>query len=125
MANLPDFYRGVDDENAPRGGYAGFQLTGKSPELWSRLRDKFLARVEQLVELVQRDDPTASWLRQQAKELRDGLLDNVKEKLRKEGLQSERIEAEVAKLYAEAEKGRAEARKVNAEARSVEVSTAL
>src|SRR4051794_2399744 len=120
MASLPDL-RGGDDADEPREGYAGFQLTGKTPGLWNRLRGKFMARVEQLVELVQSDDPAASWFREQAKEFRDGLLDHVKEKLRKEGLQSERIEAEVAKVYAEAEKSRAEARKVNAEARSIEV----
>ncbi|WP_165251193.1 hypothetical protein [Paludisphaera soli] len=104
---------------AAREGFAAFQVSGKNPALWVRLRAKFMTKVEQLVELVQSDDPAATWMREQAGELRDGALDYVKAKLRKEGAQVEHIEAEVAKLFAEAEKASADAFKTREEALKV------
>lgn len=110
---------------APREGYVGFQITGKNPSTWINFREKFVARIEQLVELVQSDDPAACWFREQAGAFRDLAVDHLKAKLRKEGLEVERIEGEVAKLFAESEKVRAEARKLTAEARTIELKNGL
>jgi hypothetical protein len=106
---------GKDGPPAPREGFAGFRVTGNDPALWVKLREKLLTKVEQLVELVQSDDPAAEWVREQAKDIRDGALDYVKAKLRKEGAQVEHIEAEVAKLFSEAEKAHADAFKTREE----------
>jgi hypothetical protein len=124
VANLParQDHAGVP---VPRNEFVGFQVTGKTPALWTRLQSKFIARIEQLVELVQSDDPAATWFREQAREFRDLAIDHFKAKLRKEGLESEKIEAEVAKLFAETERARAEARETNAKAKQIEVDTTI
>src|SRR5687767_11406692 len=87
----------------PREGLVGFEVTGKDPKTWARLRASLMLKVESLVTLVQGDDPAATWFREQAKDFRDLGIDNLKARLRKQGVEVEQIEANVAKLFAEAE----------------------
>jgi hypothetical protein len=120
MDNLP-VQRDGAQVPAPREGFAGFQVTGRSPGLWLKLRSQFVAKVEQLVE----QDAGLGWLQEQAKEFGTLALEHAKARLRREGAEVEKIEAEVAKLFAEKEKVFAEARKTNAEARSLEIKNSM
>jgi hypothetical protein len=106
---------------ATRQGYAGFQVTGKNPDLWKKLHLKFIAKIEQVIEQLVEEDAAQNWLQEQAREFGTLALDHMKAKLRKSGLEAEQIEAEVAKLFAEKERVLAEARKTNAEARAIEI----
>jgi hypothetical protein len=110
---------------ARREGFAGFQVTGKDPDLWKKLRANLLAKVHQVVEELVEKDGKLHWLQEQAKEFTALGLEHLKAKLRKSGVEVEKIEAEVSKLFAEREKALAEARKTNAEARAIEVQTAM
>jgi hypothetical protein len=110
---------------ARREGYAGFQVTGKDPDLWKKLHAKLLAKVHQVVEELAEEDGAHKWLQEQAQEFGSLALEHAKAKLRKSGVEVEKIEAEVSEIFAKREKALAEARKTNAEARAIEVGTAI
>lgn len=107
------------------GGYAGFQVTGKDPNLWKKLHATLRAKVHQVVEELAEEDGSHKWLQEQAREFGSLALEHAKAKLRKSGVEVEKIEAEVSKLFAEREEALAKARKTNAEARAIEVGTAI
>ncbi len=124
MDDLPSPFDGRSTP-ARREGFAGFQVTGKDPELWKKLCTGFQAKLYHLVEQLVEEDAGLNWLQEQAREFGSLTLEYAKAKLRKSGVEVEKIEAEAAKLFAEREKALAEARKTHAEARAIEVGTAI
>ena len=59
MVDLP-VRREDPDLPAPREGFAGFQMTGKTPATWQELRPQFISSIKLLVEqLIQQDDTSS------------------------------------------------------------------
>jgi hypothetical protein len=106
-------------------GFVGFQLAGKNEALWGELRPKLILKIKELVDGIGEEDETRGWLKERAKEFGSLAIDYAKSKLRREGVEIQKIEAEIAKLFSEAEAAHEKARKDRADARAVEFTTTV
>jgi hypothetical protein len=104
--------------------FVQIRLKGKNAPLWERLRNKFLKKVEDLLDTVINFEDNTS-IKDEAKQFSTDLIKFAKEKLRKAGYENEKLLAEVEDLYAKARKSNAETRKLNAEAREIELKNKL
>lgn len=113
MANTP-----------PSDDLLRIQVTGRSPDLWLRFRTKFIEAIDGLLDSVV-DHDKGTTLREESRKFQSALLDLARARLARAGLENERIEAEIRKLYAQMENETAQARRVNAEADAIEFKTSL
>src|SRR5215510_12105862 len=94
-------------------------VRGKTTELWQSLRPKLIQAMNEVLDAVI-DDEQGTTVRDEMKQLTTALLDYAKANLARPGLENERIEAEIRRLYGQMEIDRAEARKKHAEADTLE-----
>ncbi len=94
-------------------------VRGKTTELWQSLRPKLIQTMTIVLDTVI-DDEHGTTVRDEVKQFTTALLDYAKANLARPGLENERIEAEVRRLYGQMEIDRAEARKKHAEADTLE-----
>ena len=110
----------MDDVNLPeKKQFARVDVTGKTAELWSSFRSKLIQAMTDVLDAVI-DDEHGTTVRDEMQQLTTALLDYAKANLARPGLENERIEAEVHRLYGQMEIDRAEARKKHAEADTLE-----
>lgn len=103
------------NDPTPKKGYMIVKVRGEANELWAKLRPKLIKTVNDVLDTVI-DESREATVRTEAKEFTSALLDFAKQRLRKEGLEAEKIEAEVRKLHADMQMGLAEARERHARA---------
>jgi hypothetical protein len=94
-------------------------VRGKTTELWQSLRPKLIQTMTMVLDTVI-DAEHGTTVRDEVKQFTTALLDYAKANLARPGLENERIEAEVRRLYGQMEIDRAEARKKHAEADTLE-----
>lgn len=94
-------------------------VTGKDSRLWSKVRDRLLVTLDRALDTVI-DAERGTTLGEEGRALTTALLDHLKARLAKSGLDNERIAAEVNKLYQEVETQQAVTRKTHAEADKIE-----
>src|SRR5262249_21831890 len=99
-------------------------VTGQDPLLWQGLRSKLVEVINGVLDSVI-DHEKETTVREEAKKMTSALLDHAKARLAKAGLENEKIEAEIQRLYTQIENDYAEARKKHAEAEAIELNTAL
>jgi len=104
--------------------YLKVETAGKSPELWSNLKEKLLRAIHSFLDTTI-DGVDNKTIREEAKVFSHALLKYGKDKLEKAGLENDKILAEVDFLYSQNEKELAEARKLNAEAQRIEFENAI
>jgi len=110
----------MDDAYLPeKKQFARVDVTGKTASLWQSLRPKLIKAMTDLLDTVI-DDEQGATVRDEMKQLTTALLDYAKANLARPGLENERIEAEIRRLYGQMEIDRAEARKKHAEADTLE-----
>lgn len=116
----------MDDspDELPREGFLRVDVTGQDPDLWMRLQGKLLQTLEKILEHVV-DPDRGLTLREEGQRFTSALLGHCRERLARAGLENEKIEAELHKIYAESEGALAAARKTNAEADALELQTAI
>lgn len=99
-------------------------VRGDNMELWARLRPKLLAKIEQALDSVI-DHERSSTVREELKQFTSSLLDFARRRLQREGLENDKIEAEIAELYAKRTKELSEADLISANADRVRQATAM
>jgi hypothetical protein len=99
--------------------FARVDVRGKTAALWQSLRPKLIQAMTEVLDAVL-DDEHGTTVRDELKHFTTALLDYAKANLARPGLENERIEAEVRRLYGQIEIDRAEARKKHAEADMLE-----
>ncbi len=104
--------------------YLKERIAGKSPNLWSNLKEKLLQAIHSFLDITI-DGVNNKTIREEAKEFSHALLKYGKDKLEKAGFENDKIRAEADLLYSQKEKELAEARKLNAEAQKVEFENAI
>jgi hypothetical protein len=110
----------MDEEYLPeKRQFVRVDVTGKTAALWQSLRPKLIQAMNDVLDAVI-DDEHGTTVRDEAKQLTTALLDYAKANLARPGLENERIEAEIRRLYGQMEIDRAEARKKHAEADTLE-----
>jgi hypothetical protein len=97
-------------------------VTGKDSDRWRKLKSKLFNAIDQLLDSTI-DHERNTTVREEVKQFTSAALDYARQRLAKQGLENDRIEAEVFQLYAERERTLAEARKINAEADEQELQT--
>ena len=104
------------------------QIAGRDTKLWNKLRDKFMTKLEGMVEnlLDQIVDPQKNTtLREESKQIISLGLDYFKNKLANPGIENEKVLAEIEEIYINMEKTAAETRKIKAEAETIEFNNSL
>jgi hypothetical protein len=99
-------------------------VRGSDPALWARLRPKLLQAIEKALDSTL-DHTQGTTVREEARQFTSAFLDYARNRLQREGLENDRIEAEVAKLYAERQSQLADADLRSAQAEDVRSRTAL
>lgn len=113
----------MDETNLPeKKQFVQVDVRGKTTELWQSLRPKLIQAMNDVLDAVI-DTEHGTTVRDEAKQLTTALLDYAKANLARPGLENERIEAEIRRLYGQMEIDRAEARKKYAEADALEFNT--
>src|SRR5207244_13628550 len=77
-------------------------VRGKTAALWQSLRPKLIQAMNDVLDAVI-DDERGTTVRDEVKQLTTALLDYAKANLARPGLENERIEAEVRRLYGQME----------------------
>jgi hypothetical protein len=111
------------DDQLPEKQYLQVDIRGQDPVVWEKLRSKLMIAVEDLLNTVI-DPQRGMTLEDEARQLTSAALEHVRARLAKAGLENEKIEAEVQRLYAQTQGDLAEARKKSAEAEAIEFATA-
>jgi len=110
----------MDETNLPeKKQFVRVDVTGKTAALWQSLRPKLIKAMTDVLDAVI-DEEHGTTVREEMKQLTTALFDYAKANLARPGLENERIEAEVRRLYGQMEIDRAEARKKHAEAETLE-----
>ena len=95
-------------------------IRGKDKQLWVSLREKFLARIDSLLESTL-DHERGTTVRYEIKEFTSALLDFAKARLAKSGLEAEKIASEISKTFAERQTELAKAGKTSEETRELRI----
>ena len=90
--------------------------------MWGGMGPKLQAALERVLDTVV-DHQREATVKQEAQELISELIQSLKERLKKSGLENEELAARATKLLAEAEKERSLAKKTRAEAEGQEFAT--
>lgn len=114
----------MDSNDLPNEGVIRVDVTGNNQEPWRKLRSKLLDAFDRVVNTVV-DSSSGATVRDEAMQLTTAAIENCKQKLQRAGLENDKIEAEVHRLYAERESVLASARKTNAEADALEFSNSV
>jgi len=88
------------------------------------IKPKLLSAVNHILEAVV-DNEKGKTIKEEARDLLKESIQNLKDRLKKTGLENEEIAARITKILSEAEKERAIARKTNAESEQIEFITTV
>jgi hypothetical protein len=97
-------------------------VSGKSAERWMQFRNKLVQTLQDFLDTVL-DTEQGTTIRDEAQQFTKALLDYAKAHLARPGLENDKLEAEIRRLFSQSEADRAEARKKNAEAEAIEFQT--
>lgn len=111
-------------ENTENKKLLAIEIKGKDPVLWQQLREKFIIAINRSLDTIINAEHNAS-IRDEAKEFASALIDHAKSKLKKAGIENEKLIADVDRLFVQREKQMAEARKINAEAKAIELKNTI
>ncbi|MBX3322799.1 MAG: hypothetical protein KF757_07390 [Phycisphaeraceae bacterium] len=122
-----------NDKPANEGhDFVRVDVRGKSPSLWAAKRAEFInTKIPQLIEMMNKfldttiDYDEGTTIREEAKRFTSGMLEFARNKLRKEGVEVEKIEAEISEIYAKRLESIARTEKTSSETREKQRSTAL
>jgi DNA primase large subunit len=114
----------MSQRDASKKTFLRVDVKGNSEPLWLRLRPKLINAINAVLDTVV-DPDNESTMRDEAKQFTSALLDHAKAKLKRAGLENDRIEAEIRQLYSQIEMDLAESRKRNAEANALEFDTTV
>jgi hypothetical protein len=109
-----------DNENK----FLKIEVGGKDEGLWAKLRPKLIEAIESLLDF-EIDAENHTSIKVEAQKMVSSLLDNVKSRLNKPGIENQKILAEIDETYTRKQKTVAETRKINAEADSIEVKNKI
>ncbi|NOT51252.1 MAG: hypothetical protein HOP10_08235 [Chitinophagaceae bacterium] len=87
--------------------FISFHVGGKDEVLWKQLRHKLVQAINTFLDTVIEEE-TQSTIRQELKEFGTAILDYGKQKLKKAGIENDKILAEIELLFSEREKKNAE-----------------
>jgi len=104
--------------------FINIQVSGESESLWKQLRHKLILTIDNFLDATI-DYENNSSIRDEARKLTSALIDNAKGRLKKPGLENEKLIAEIDNLYLKKEREIAETRKINAQADELEFRNAL
>jgi len=103
--------------------YLQIDVSGKNPDLFKKMREKLLTAVNSFLDTtIHHTDKTS--IKQEAQKFKDLALDYGKNKLKKSGLENEKLAAEIEETYSQSQLNLAEARVKNAEADAIEFDNA-
>lgn len=74
-------------------------VRGENTSLWSQLRPKLIARINEVLDSTL-DHKRGTSFRDEAKQFTASMLEYARQRLQREGLENDRIEAEIAETYA-------------------------
>ena len=100
------------------------QITGKDKGLFKQLRGKLVLAISQSLDTVINYEQETT-VKEEAKEFASALIDHAKAKLKKAGIENEKLLVEIDNLYVQREKEIAETRKLNAEAKAIEIQNRI
>lgn len=112
----------MEQEHLQEPQFALVTVSGKSAQRWSQFRDKLLQTLQVVLDTVL-DTEEGTTVRDEAQQFTRALLDYAKAHLARPGLENDKLEAEIRRLFSQSEADRAEARKKNAEAEALEFQT--
>ncbi len=112
----------MDSEHLPDTRYIRVDVRGDSEELWQKFRSKLLQGLNDLLDAVV-DPESGTTLREETQNLAAAVLNHAKARLARPGVEIEKLEAEIHRLYTQAEADLADARKKRAEAAALEFDT--
>lgn len=115
---FPDESQGTETKRIAR-----IDVRGKEPNLWKNLRPKLIEKIQKFLDTTM-DHERGTTIQEEAKQFTSALLDFARNKLAREGVEVQKIEAEVSEIYAKRVKSLAEADKVSAEAAAIRQRTA-
>jgi len=97
-----------------RSDFLRIDVRGKSAKLWKGIRQKLIGAIGRVLDSVI-DVQQNTTVREESRRFTSALLEHARERLAKAGLENDKIEGEIYKLYAEREKALAEAHKTKVE----------
>ena len=100
----------MEHEHPQEGQFALVTVSGKSPQRWSQFRDRLLQTLQIVLDTVL-DTEEGTTVRDEAQQFTRALLDYAKANLARPGLENDKLEAEIRRLFSQSEADRAEARK--------------
>lgn len=103
---------------------ARIDVRGKDPRRWEQVRERLVVRISAMLDAtLDHEDNTT--VREEAKKFTSHMLEFARQRLQREGLENDKIEAEVSRIYAERTRELAEADRLSAEANEKRRKTAL
>lgn len=114
---------GVDGESA-QGKILRIDVRGDSKELWAKLRSQLLTRIQAALDTTI-DHEHGTTVKEELRSFTSHMMDYARRRLQREGLENDKIEAEVAEIYARRSSELANAELVSANAEAQRQQTAL
>jgi hypothetical protein len=75
-------------------------VRGEDHGLWAKFRPKLIAKIQEVLDTTL-DHEHGTTVGEEAKKFTSGMLEFARQRLQREGLENDKIEAEVAKIYAD------------------------
>lgn len=110
--------------NAVPGQWARFDVTGKVPSVWAKLRGKLIERLHTVLDSTL-DTKRGTTVKEEFRAFTSALLDAARAKLAKPGLEVQELEAKVEKLFAEKAHELALAEKVSEQAAALRLRNSI
>lgn len=100
------------------------EVSGEDATLWNNLKSKLIGAIDKFLDSAI-DIENGTTIREEAQKLTSLAINYAEEKLKKAGVENDKVRAEIDEIYANVEKSKAEARKLRAESRSIEFHTSI
>jgi|GEM_PF-1879129 len=130
MSDLP--FEPTDEAGIPEHPYVRVDVRGQDPAKWAEHRPRFIREtIPKLLESMNKfldttlDYDEGTTIREEAKRFTSSMLDFAREKLRREGVEVAKIEAEISELYAKRLETIAHTQQLAAQAQEQRRATAL
>src|SRR5262245_31941736 len=112
----------MEPTHLPEKKFAFITVSGKTTDGWMQFRNKLIQALQTVLDSVL-DTEQGTTVRDEAQQFTRALLDYAKANLARPGLENDKLEAEIRRLFSQSEADRAEARKKIAEAEALEFQT--
>lgn len=106
------------------GKIARIDVRGADTTLWATLRPKLIRKISEVLDSTL-DNERGTTVREEAKQFTSAMLEYARRRLQREGLENDKIEAEIAELYAKRASELAQAESLTAAAEAQRQQTAL